>query len=310
METQVAPLSSIPAAVELLRRGEPVVFPTETVYGLGADVFNPVSIAKIFTIKRRPADNPLIAHIADPSEALVLADGIPQAFWRLAERFWPGPLAIVLRKRSDVPDIATAGLQTIGIRMPAHEGALELIRQFGKPLAAPSANLSGRPSPTKASDALEDLFGSVALILDGGECQIGIESTVVGLFGQRPVLLRPGAVDRQRIEEILQETLVLPSPGKAPAAPGMKYRHYAPKAKVRLVFARNGLRGPYILSPNPREGERLLSAKTLYASFREADRLGAAEIEVDCSDKILSDDALMNRLIKAAEEVEGYRGID
>ncbi len=168
METTILPLSEIPLAAELLKRGEPVVFPTETVYGLGANVFDERAIRKIFTIKGRPSDNPLIVHVADFKEVELLASEIPPCLEALAKAFWPGPLTLVLKRKETVPPAVSAGHPTIAIRMPSHPAALDLIRAVGSPLAAPSANLSGRPSPTRAQDAWEDLKGRVALILDGG----------------------------------------------------------------------------------------------------------------------------------------------
>ena len=213
METKIIPISEIESAAALLKRGEPVVFPTETVYGLGAPVFDEKAILKIFSIKKRPPDNPLIVHIADVDDALDLSYDTPPDFWKLAERYWPGPLTIVLPKKDKVPACVSAGHPTVAIRMPAHTGALELIRAVGQPLAAPSANLSGRPSPTRALDVWEDLQGRVALILDGGECRIGIESTVISLTGSEPLLLRPGSVSKEEIEETLDCKVSLPLPG-------------------------------------------------------------------------------------------------
>lgn len=301
METRIVPISEIDLAAAFLKRGEPVVFPTETVYGLGAPVFDEKAILKIFSIKKRPPDNPLIVHVAAIDDALDLSNNAPPGFWKLAERFWPGPLTIVLQKQDKVPPCVSAGHPTVAIRMPAHPAALELIRAVGQPLAAPSANLSGRPSPTCALDAWEDLQGRVALIVDGGECRIGIESTVISLTGSEALLLRPGSVSKEEIEETLDCKVSLPLPGGPIHSPGMKYRHYAPNAEVRLVFRREELRGSFILSPDPQPGERLLSEKTLYAELREADRKGAQCIEIDCSPLLLANEALMNRLSKAAQ---------
>jgi L-threonylcarbamoyladenylate synthase len=300
MDTRIAPISEIPEAARLLKQGEPVVFPTETVYGLGAPVFDENAILKIFSIKRRPPDNPLITHVATPEDVLFLACNLPPAFWKLSERFWPGPLALVLEKNERVPAAVSAGHPTIAIRMPDHLTALELIRAVEQPLAAPSANLSGRPSPTRALDAWEDLKDRVALILDGGDCRIGIESTVLSLIGKEPLLLRPGSVSKEEIEEALQCKVALPISSSPVHSPGMKYRHYAPKAEVRLIFCREEINAPFVLSPDPRRGERQLCEKTLYAELREADRLGAAVIEIDCCPSVLANAALMNRLSKAA----------
>jgi len=300
MDTKIVPLSEIEEAAELLKWGEPVVFPTETVYGLGAPLFDERAIGKIFTIKGRPPDNPLIAHVASREEAVEIVSEVPEIFWTLADRFWPGPLTLVLKRHPRVPPAVSAGHPTLAIRMPDHSAALELIRRVGQPLAAPSANLSGRPSPTRAVDAWEDLQGKVALILDGGDCPIGIESTVISLIGSEPLLLRPGTIEAGEVEELIKKKVVSPSDGGAIHAPGMKYRHYAPRARVVLVMKREELCGPFVLSLKPRPGERLLSPKTLYSQFREADRLGAETIEIDCSPELLANCAMMNRLSKAA----------
>lgn len=300
MKTRLLFPSEISIAADALRRGEPLVFPTETVYGLGAPIFNEKAVKKIFTIKERPADNPLIAHVASIEQALSLYLEPPRAFWTLAERFWPGPLTLVLERHPKVPSLVSAGHPTIAVRMPSHPIALELIRQVDQPLVAPSANISGRPSPTRAQDVAEDLEGKVPFILDGGECLIGIESTVVSLVGPQPFLLRPGSVSQEVLEETLQQKIFLPAPNSPAHAPGMKYRHYAPRAEVKLIFDPKELKGPFILSLDTGPGKRLLSSQTLYAAFREADRLGVECIEIDCTPKLMQDAALMNRLLKAA----------
>ncbi len=300
MKTCIATLSEIDRAADLLKMGMPVVFPTETVYGLGAPVFLPEAVLKIFLIKDRPIDNPLIVHISAIEDVPQLCEAPPPAFFQLARRFWPGPLAMILKRKETVPPIVSAGHPTIAIRMPDCEGALRLIKRVGQPLVAPSANLSGRPSPTRALDALEDLDGKVELILDGGPCRIGIESTVLSLVHPKPVLLRPGAITKEDIEAVLGEAVALPSPGEPILAPGMKYRHYAPKARVRLLFNRSEVKGSFVLSSDPQPGERLLSAHTLYAALREADRLGVAEIEIDCAPSVQADAALFNRLLRAS----------
>ena len=304
MNTEIQDLSQIDRAVALLKKGSPIVFPTETVYGLGAPIFLPEAVFKIFSIKGRPADNPLIAHLSCIEEVFQVCDRPPPSFFLLAKRFWPGPLALVIPRKESVPGIVTAGLATIAVRMPDHEGALQLIRKVGQPLAAPSANLSGRPSPTSALDAWEDLQGKVELILDGGPCRVGIESTVIHLTEGKAVLLRPGHISQEEIEALLGETLSLPSDGDPVLSPGMKYRHYAPKAKVHLRFDSREIRGEFVLSPNPKAGEHLLNSQTLYASFRKADRLGVLEIEVDCTASVQKNAALFNRLLKAASYTE------
>ena len=224
----------------MIREGGTVAFPTETVYGLGADALNPEAVGKIFWAKRRPADNPLIVHVDDVAWLGRLAERVPGEALRLAERFWPGPLTLVLRKSGEVPDITTAGLETVAVRMPRHPVALALIRESGRPIAAPSANLAGRPSPTTAQHVAEDLMGRIDLILDGGPTEIGVESTVIDLTSHPPQILRPGGVSLEELREVLGEVELHPAAlGKAeerrPKSPGMKYRHYAPRAELIVV---------------------------------------------------------------------------
>lgn len=300
MRTQIITPTQLDRALSFLKNGEPVAFPTETVYGLGAPVFNADAVRRIFEIKGRPSDNPLITHVSSIDQALLVADEIPSSFLRLAKWFWPGPLALVVKKRVSVPAIVSAGQPTVAIRMPNHPIALSLIDCVGEPLAAPSANLSGRPSPTSALDVLEDLDGKIALIVDGGECQIGIESTVLSLVQPRPVLLRPGSIRKEELEEALGQKIDLPAPN---ATPSMKYRHYVPKAKVRLIFDGKALQGPCVLSPNPLPGMRTLSPRTFFSELRRADRLGVKEILVDCTPDIREDAALMHRLLQASGQM-------
>ncbi len=232
-------------AAEVIRRGGTVAFPTETVYGLGADALNPEAVRKIFWAKRRPADNPLIVHIAEPGWVDRLAEEVPEEAARLAERFWPGPLTLVLRKSRVVPDITTSGLETIAVRMPRHPVALALIRESGRPIAAPSANLAGRPSPTTAQHVAEDLMGRVDLILDGGPTEIGVESTVIDLTVHPPQVLRPGGVSVEELRKVLGVVELHPAAvgragGERPRSPGMKYRHYAPRAELIVVEGEPG----------------------------------------------------------------------
>lgn len=294
METKVIKNFDFSRAVESLKKGHPVVFPTETVYGLGAPLFNEEAVRRIFEIKGRPLDNPLIAHIASLEAARGLSDGLDSRFYRLAEAFWPGPLAIVVKRCPEVPALVSAGQPTIAIRMPAHPIASRLIEAVGEPLVAPSANLSGRPSPTCLRDVLEDLDGKVPFVIDGGACDVGIESTVVSLFQDIPILLRPGKITREMLEEVLGERVALPEAGGPIHSPGMKYRHYAPKAALRLVYRKEELVGPFI-EPN---------ARTLYAQLREADRMGTAVIQVYCNPAMQKDAALMNRLLRASGQID------
>ncbi|HHW13844.1 MAG TPA: threonylcarbamoyl-AMP synthase [Firmicutes bacterium] len=226
-------------AGEVLRQGGLVAFPTETVYGLGADALNPRAVRRIFAAKGRPADNPLIVHVAEREMLQGLVSGIPAVGRALMDRFWPGPLTLVLPKGERVPDEVTAGLPSVGIRMPDHDVALGLIAAAGVPVAAPSANRSGRPSPTTAAHVWEDLQGRVEIILDGGPTGVGVESTVVDVTGSVPVLLRPGGLPVEEIELVAGRVAVDPAlQGKKvdrPRAPGMKYTHYAPRAPLTLV---------------------------------------------------------------------------
>ncbi|MBU6382909.1 MAG: threonylcarbamoyl-AMP synthase [Verrucomicrobia bacterium] len=291
MKTEVLAGADLRRAVEALKNGEPVIFPTETVYGLAAPIFHKEAVKKIFTIKGRPQDNPLIAHISSLEEAEGIGE-ISDAFLKLAEAFWPGPLSIVVRKKRAVPEIVSAGLPTIAIRMPSHPIARSLIEEVGVPLVAPSANLSGKPSPTCLADCLEDLDGKVRLAVDGGECEVGIESTVIGLLPE-PVYLRPGAITKEAIEKVLGQTVSDPLPNGPILSPGMKYRHYAPKAKVHLCFRKEEWREP-LIQPN---------AKTLYALLRDADRKNVSDIYVDCNEQIQKDAAIMNRLLRASGQI-------
>lgn len=293
MHTQVLKSTDLSLAIACLKSGEPVVFPTETVYGLGAPLFNENAVRRVFAIKERPLDNPLIAHISSLEEAERLSDTLSAAFYTLADHFWPGPLAIVVRRRPEVPALVSAGHPTIAIRMPLHTTARRLIEGVGEPLVAPSANLSGRPSPTRIEDVLEDLDGRVKYAIDGGECSVGIESTVISLFHPVPTLFRPGKITKEALEEVLNLKIALPPQSGPILSPGMKYRHYAPKAPIRLVFQKEALKGPFI-QPSP---------KSLYAQLREADRQGAAEIQIYCDPLMQKDEALMNRLLRAAGQI-------
>lgn len=289
MNTMVVKNFDLSLAIAYLKNGEPVVFPTETVYGLGAPIFNEAAIQRVFQIKGRPSDNPLIAHIALLEDAKRLAEGLGTQFYTLASLFWPGPLTIVLKKRPEVPSIVSAGRPSIAIRMPSHTTARRLIEAVGEPLVAPSANLSGRPSPTRVIDVLEDLDGKVCCVIDGGECEVGIESTVISLISSKPVLLRPGKITKEALEDALEQKVEKPSSLEPPLSPGMKYRHYAPKAKLNLIFKEEELKEPYFKP----------SAKTLYAQLRDMDRRGFSEVFIFCDNEVQKDEALMNRLLHA-----------
>jgi L-threonylcarbamoyladenylate synthase len=228
-------------AAEIIRKGGIVAFPTETVYGLGTDVFNPLAVARIFEVKRRPYFDPLIVHVANPADVEKLVKGIPSNAKKLTERFWPGPLTVVLLKEEAIPDIVTAGLPTVAIRMPNHSMALSLIKESQCPIAAPSANPFGYLSPTTAEHVREQLGDQVDLILDGGPCLVGIESTIISFIGEKPVLLRPGGVSLEEIESIIGKIKINPIEEDRVSAPGMLPRHYAPRTPIILNWSEKNL---------------------------------------------------------------------
>ena len=242
MKTQLVTMDALQAAAGIIRDGGLVAFPTETVYGLGADAMNAEAAAKIYEAKGRPSDNPLIVHIADKEQVDLLAENVPEAAERIMEAFWPGPLTIILNKKKEVPHGTTGGLNTVAIRMPSHPVAQALIRESGCMIAAPSANTSGRPSPTTAAHVMEDMQGRIPMILDGGAVGIGIESTILDMTGEIPMILRPGYITKEMLEKVAGEVDIDPAvAGKqmpenvVAKAPGMKYRHYAPKGSLVLV---------------------------------------------------------------------------
>ncbi|WP_459989948.1 L-threonylcarbamoyladenylate synthase [Methylosoma difficile] len=233
MQIRLADADALAAAVQLLQQGRLVAFPTETVYGLGADAANPEAVRRIFAAKGRPADHPLIVHIGDLSGLNTWAQHIPDAAYQLAEQFWPGPLAIILPKQAQVPLEVTGGQQTVGLRMPSHPVALQLLQAFGGGIAAPSANRYCRISPTLASHVAEELGDAVDLILDGGACQVGVESTIVDLSGAQPNLLRPGQISRAAIESVLGESVLVAAASQVRTS-GMMDVHYAPATRAVL----------------------------------------------------------------------------
>ena len=247
---------------KLIQAGELVAFPTETVYGLGANGLDGEAVAKIFAAKGRPSDNPLIEHVAKKSDARKLWSRVPKQAQILMDTFWPGPLTLVAPKSDIVPDEVTAGLDTVAVRMPQNKTARALIDKAGVPIAAPSANRSGRPSPTTAQHVLDDLGGRIPLIIDGGPCKYGVESTVLSLVGE-PTILRPGAITREMLAAVIGEVRVSDSiltpmkAGEIAASPGMKYQHYAPSAEVIVVLG----------SPEQ-------AAKRINALYREAEAEG------------------------------------
>ncbi len=252
IKTQLLTEKDIEAAAAILRAGGLVGIPTETVYGLGANGLDPAAVRRIFKAKGRPQDNPLILHIPDPSWLERYCRDVPAAARRLAEQFWPGPLTMILPRRALVPDEVTCGLETVGVRCPDHPVTLAIIRAAGVPVAAPSGNRSGRPSPTCARHMLEDMEGRIQAVVDGGPCGVGVESTIVDLTLPVPRLLRPGGLPLEALEAVLgrvdvDRAVTAPlSPGEKPRAPGMKYRHYAPQAPVTVVTGDGAATAAYI----------------------------------------------------------------
>lgn len=312
-------------AAHILAEGGLVAFPTETVYGLGADALNAEAVKKIYKAKGRPSDNPIIVHISSKNDLQKLTPEISPDMEKLADKFWPGPMTMVTARNGMIPHVTTGGLDTVGIRMPNNRTALLLISLSGCPVAAPSANLSGKPSPTAARHVIEDLYGRVDGIISSGDCTVGIESSVIDMTGKTPVILRPGIITREDFEKALgREVLLDPALNKRPdgtgdfdfkpRAPGMKYRHYAPKAEM-IIF--EGEREKVLEAikserfKREAEGEKVSvidfddahqrdAAKAYFARLREADEegcdviLGAALTEKGVGFSV------MNRMLKSA----------
>lgn len=304
-------------AAEFIRSGRLLAFPTETVYGLGADVFNEGAIAKIFEAKMRPADNPLIAHVASEAQIGELAPEITESARKFIEKFFPGPLTLVLKKAEAVPGIATAGLDSIGVRMPRNQITRDFLKACGTPVVAPSANLSGRPSPTTWQAVLEDLDGRIDCILQGDATEIGLESTVVDCTTDAPLLLRQGAVSLDDLRSVVPSTVVAGDLTETPRSPGLRHRHYSPRARVMIVdaaaevsdFVYPGGRFGYI---GFRKVDGRFSAikicssiddyaRSLFEFFRECDRKGIDEVYCEAVDESGLGAALMDRLRRASE---------
>jgi len=303
MEKKICPTSEIGRAAELIRAGELVAFPTETVYGLGANALDLAAIDKIYAAKGRPPESPLIVHVSSIEMARSLVRAWPEQAEKLARKFWPGPLTLVLPKQPHVPDRLTAGLDTVGIRMPAHPLALELIRESGVPIAAPSANRFTELSPTTAQHVRDSLGDRVAMILDGGRTTVGIESTVLSLAGQDAVLLRPGMVTQQEIEAVIGPIKALgAAPEGAHASPGLHRRHYSPRTPLVLIEAgklpqlQMTGRGICLQMPaDPRE-----YAAVLYKKLHEADAQGWDWIAIEQPPRTEEWAAIRDRLERAA----------
>lgn len=323
-------------ATEILKKGGLVAFPTETVYGLGADALDKEASAKVYAAKGRPSDNPLIVHIADLEALDILTQGVTEDAKRLADKFWPGPLTMILKKKDIVPDTITGGLGTVAIRMPSHPVARKLIQQSGVYIAAPSANTSGRPSPTKAEHVIHDLSEKIDMIIKDDTVDIGIESTIVDLSEEIPTILRPGYITKEMLEEVLpmvqidKAIIEGASTSAVPKAPGMKYKHYAPKADLTIVEGNQALvvdeinrltkekidagfqvgimatdesMELYKYGEKRSVGTRAQEAtvaKHLYAVLREFDELKVDYIYSESFSRDNVGQAIMNRLIKAA----------
>ena len=263
----------IKKAAEILKNGGLAAIPTETVYGLAANALDPVAVGKIFAAKGRPQDNPLIVHVASLDAIPPLVKKVDPRMLKLAERFWPGPLTIISERSEIVPDAVTAGLSTVAIRMPSHPCARAIIEQSGLPLAAPSANASGKPSPTCAEHVLADLDGRIDAVVDGGHCSVGVESTVITLATEPPTLLRPGGVTVEQLREVLGEVNIAAAvfeklkDGERPQSPGMKYKHYAPAAEVTIIKGSFKQYKKFLLSAGKTRSSILISAGARMAPF-------------------------------------------
>ena len=334
--TEEEPNQDLELASEILKKGGLVAFPTETVYGLGGDALNPDASRKIYSAKGRPSDNPLIVHIADETDLQKIAKDIPEAAYKLMDVFWPGPMTMIFHKKPIVPDSTTGGLDTVAVRMPSHNVAYELIRRSGVMIAAPSANTSGRPSPTMASHVREDMEGKIDMIIDGGDCRYGIESTIIDMTGEVPTILRPGYITREMLEDVIGKVEVDPAIlGEAahvrPKAPGMKYTHYAPKGIMYIVEGESSnsvircinrmvkerqmagckvgvlatrynamaYEADEVIVIGDKKDELMISSN-LYRTLREFDARGVDYIYSESFAGSSLGTAIMNRLIKAA----------
>lgn len=318
---------AIARAASIIRGGGLVAFPTETVYGLGASAVDAKAINKIFAAKGRPADNPLIVHIAHISQLKEVASQIPEKAFLLAEKFWPGALSLVLQRSELIPSEVSAGLQTIAVRMPDHRAALDLIALSGVPVAAPSANRSGRPSPTSYSHVLADLAGRIDAVIKSDDCLIGVESTVLDITGQVPIILRPGGVTREALEQALCCKVLVSKPGGksgTPVSPGMKYRHYSPEAALILLtgseerrrklsdimisyYRRKGLSVGVLNTFNRGcPGSSFKADQLAYRLYRDLRLMDAAKVDLIIAEETVVSGlglAVMNRLRKASDRI-------
>lgn len=322
--------SAIKKAADIIKKGGLVAIPTETVYGLAANAFDTNAVKRIFKAKGRPQDNPLIVHIAEFDHIHPLVSSLPKEAELLAERFWPGPLTLVLPKSPMIPDIVSAGLDTLAVRIPSQPIARAIIRESGLPLAAPSANISGFPSPTSLSHVLDDMKGRIPAIVDGGDCDVGIESTVLSLAGEVPTLLRPGKITLSQLREVIGEVKVNEAilkpleEGAKAESPGMSHRHYAPKAEISVIKGSLEQFAEYVNQNKSkklmalclegeekhidvptltmgREDDPFSQAQNLFSSLRKLDELGAKKAFARCPSDEDIGLAICNRLFRAAE---------
>lgn len=323
---------SIEKAGKIIAGGGLVAFPTETVYGLGASAFREDSVKKIYEAKGRPSDNPLIVHIADVTDIDRLTAECSEKARALIEAFMPGPFTVILKKSGAIPDTVTAGMDTVAVRYPENETAQRLIRAAGVPIAAPSANLSGKPSPTEARHVIDDMTGRIDAVIDGGSCDVGVESTIVDASGVIPVLLRPGGITYEQIKSVVPEAVIDPNilrsldEGERPRCPGMKYKHYAPEAEVTVVEGdmaavrrkigelleenADKVCGVLTMSENAYDSAVILCggktnreyARNLFAMLREFDRLGVEVVFAEFEERDGYGLAVRNRLYKAAAQ--------
>ncbi len=318
--------ASLLKAAELIKSGEVVGIPTETVYGLAANAFDETAVRKIFEAKGRPADNPLIVHISDFGMVREIASEIPNLAYKLAERFWPGPMTMIMPKSEKIPLVTSGGLDTVGIRFPSHPAARRLIELCGLPLAAPSANLSGSPSPTTARRVFDDMNGRIPAIIDGGESLVGVESTVICFEGSGVRILRPGGITREMLSEVCDVSVDRGvtnrlEDGAVARSPGMKYRHYAPKADLKLIrgslkayksyVSENAADGSWCLVFDKSEAVGCLpylcygaspeeQAHELFEALRKLDELGAKTVFARCPDDSGIGLAVYNRILRAS----------
>ena len=334
IETKILTTSEhdIKTAAEIIRGGGLAAFPTETVYGLGASAYDEDAAKKIYAAKGRPSDNPLIVHVASAEQIKDVALEIPKSAARVIEKFMPGPITVILKKKDTIPDTVTAGLGTVAVRCPDNETARSLIEKAGVPIAAPSANLSGKPSPTKAKHVINDMTGRIDAIIDGGSCRVGVESTIVDFSSERPVILRPGGVTYEDLKnagvdvDIDRHILETIDAKETPKCPGMKYKHYAPNAevivvegekdavqrKIKALISENKgkIIGVLTMFGADYDDAVMLSAgdtnrkyaKNLFSALREFDELGAEIVFAEFCERDAYALAVRNRLYKAAAQ--------